>query len=476
MTEEYYVFWKEEYPHFFDIGYDTEYYCTSIELAPHEISSYGELLENGGKHCRIDYNAFLPTPEYTDEFVIQKRKATYSAVEKIRLGRLLDCHKDRIGNYQTNSTAVYLESLADEIRRLRNDSSVGWGGANQEVITDEAFYTVLLEGTRTPITLLDGYDPKTGRVLGKLYPPKNKIQLSPESKTRLSIAKKIVYATLPLTQNDTTRTNYCNYLLWLLWMRENWLLPDRTATWSIGLDENRQHVESWGTEKAYTDIQVKKLTPLFCNALTLFCGIDVTLDFPQKVIDLLLERNHIRYTTADWPSGPTKFCKLTPVGKQIAEYSEPRLCQLIGLPVRASTKSAYQDFENTPIAATENKPPMVYSAASGKGNRQVAPLEISENASPVLKTETALVEWADEPGAVYLQNDEGKVIEDAVYRGTLRANFVSQNLEEKERNILLHETLGVTATEIVNRNGTPKTNVESEKERVKKQLQRSKPK
>ena len=134
-------------------------------------------------------------------------------------------------------------------------------------------------------------------------------------------------------------------------------------------------------------------------------------------------------------------------------------------PERAALPPVFVDSAGVPAKCDD--PPPILMAATGKGNRQANPLEVVG--------ETVPIEWADEPAGVYVQNDDGKVIEDAVYRGTLRANFVmsGEGPTEQERNILLRKTLGIGAAKIVDRNGTSETDRESEVERVKKQLQRS---
>ena len=119
-----------------------------------------------------------------------------------------------------------------------------------------------------------------------------------------------------------------------------------------------------------------------------------------------------------------------------------------------------------PIEPAIADTPVIQMVATGKGDRQTIPLTVEGEKAPI--------DWADEPAAVVVQNDERKVIEDAVYRGTLRANFVTKNLTEKEQNKLYHETLGIGPAEIVDRKGVKTADRKSEIEKVKKQLQRSK--
>lgn len=124
--------------------------------------------------------------------------------------------------------------------------------------------------------------------------------------------------------------------------------------------------------------------------------------------------------------------------------------------------------ELTATTQKQDEPPRLTAAASGKGNRPTSLAEI--------KVEETEIAWADEPADVRVADDSAKVIEDAVYRGTLRAQFVGKNLNEKERNVLLNETLGVGPTEIARRNGTPESDVESEADKIRKQLDRDKKK
>lgn len=341
-------------------------------------------------------------------------------------------------------------------------------------ITDEDFFWVLLESKLPTHTLLDGYDPQTGRVPQwdelpweqKYDPVILQSFVTSENRIRLSIAKSIVQI-IPCDQNDATLLDYCNYLLRLLWIRENWLMPKKTASYRTSIKENGERSSSYETKNEYTDIDRAKVIPLLCNALLFFCGIDAAPDFPKKVIDLLAERKYIFYETKFWPySGRKEFCSLTPTGTRVAERSNFRLLQLTGTISLSSplAESASRDYGVTPIHA---------SAASGKGNRPTIPTEIYG--------EPAIVEPAEEPAGFYIQNDQEKVLENAVFKGALKAQFVSQNLSEKERNVLLHETLGIGPTEIVKRDGMPESGpndeaiiFRSEVERVKKQIQRSK--
>jgi len=118
---------------------------------------------------------------------------------------------------------------------------------------------------------------------------------------------------------------------------------------------------------------------------------------------------------------------------------------------------------NTPIGVPDM--PLVSMAASGKGNPPTIPLAIHG--------EETLINPA-EPMGVYIQSDDAQVLENAVLKGSLRANFILQHLEPKERNILLHETLGIGATEIARRDGTPEGKVRSKAQTIQKQLDRMK--
>ena len=114
-----------------------------------------------------------------------------------------------------------------------------------------------------------------------------------------------------------------------------------------------------------------------------------------------------------------------------------------------------------------NAAPIHTSAAASGNGRQIIPTEIHG--------EYTLIEPAENDAApVVIENDNGKVIENSVFMGVAKALFVTNNLTEKERNILLHETLGATPTEIARRNGTPESDISSEANRISKQLSRSK--
>jgi len=300
---------------------------------------------------------------------------------------------------------------------------------------DADFYRILLKSETPPVTLLEGYDPQTARV-----PQTNELSL--QSKVQLSIAKNIV-STAPLNVNDC-----CNYLLRLLWMRQNWLLPKKSMERHVYRDKNNDLVESWRTKNEYVDIDSTEITPLLCEALLFFCDINIASNYPKQVIDLIIERKYILCDVKIWPfSGVKEFYSLTQSGMRVAERSEPRLKQLV----------AFSAGLTTPDDSVSADLPTIYTVATDKENRQAHPLEVVE------------------PTGVYVQNDDGKVIENAVYCGTLQANFAmsGKGLTEQERNRLLHKALGIGAAEIVDRNGTSKTDRKSEVERVKKQLQRS---
>ena len=406
--EEYYVFWMEKH------SGGSAHYCTHIaDLLPREINLYCELIEKSSNEwrqymCRIDDSDSIPTLEFPDEYVIQKKKAAYSPFEKIRLGRLLDCHKDWLGNYQLNSTADLLQRIADEVRSLRNDNEVVWDETEQSADSKIQNSELAKEHFIYILEIEDIYACSTSWRIIASCKTNNDFEITNAAR---------IYATKKIQEGPRDTSDY---------------VFGCCGSDGVPLDESYHQLRKH-----------KNLDPRILRSVTIATEArmydnDLSQDSPEQFIRLVvgfLERRNDR--TND-------------------EYTATK------------EKHTIQDFESKPIDVAKNIPSMPYSAASGKGNRPTIPFEIYG--------EEAMIDPANDPGAVYIQNDDGKVIEDAVYRGTLKATYVSQNLPEKERNRLLYETLGMGPTEIARRNGTPEKDVASEADRIKKQLQRSKPK
>ena len=135
-------------------------------------------------------------------------------------------------------------------------------------------------------------------------------------------------------------------------------------------------------------------------------------------------------------------------------------------------KKSRRKNKSTQTDDIEDAMPLAYMAANTHKGGQIIPFNTYG--------EEVTIEPA-EPVGVFLQNDDAKVLENAAYKGALRANHVfSGELTDIEKNILLYDNLGIGPTEIARRNarrnGASEKDIENEAGRIGKQINREKTK